>query len=178
MTSSRIHNRVLAFAALVLAGILSLAAMPAWAHDELLGADPADGAHLDALPAEIALTFSGVLLDEPGATDIVVTDAAGTDLTDGDPVLDGTRVRQALQGAGSGPVTVLWRVVSSDGHPISGQYAFTVGEGGATFTPAPGADMAGTDATWLLWVGGIAVVCVVGIVLVVVLSRKRAPRED
>jgi methionine-rich copper-binding protein CopC len=93
------------------------AGAPAWAHDELIGADPATGARVDALPAEITMTFSGVLMDEPGATDVVVTDAAGTDLTSGDPVIDGTRLTQQLSGSAAGEVTVIWRVVSSDGHP-------------------------------------------------------------
>jgi hypothetical protein len=47
------------------------------------------------------MTFSGVLMDEPGATHVVVTDAAGTDLTDGDPVIDGTRLTQPA-GSGAG----------------------------------------------------------------------------
>ena len=123
----------------VLVGLLAaigivFAGAPAWAHDELIGSDPAVGAQVDALPAEITLTFSGVLLDEPGATDVVVTDAAGTDLTSGDPVIDGTRLTQQLGGSAVGEVTVIWRVVSSDGHPVSDRFTFSV-SGGGTDTP-------------------------------------------
>ncbi len=78
-------------------------------------------AEVGTLPAQITMTFSGVLMDEPGATQVVVTDAAGASLTDGDPTLDGTHLTQGLAGNASGPVTVTWRVVSSDGHPVSGQ---------------------------------------------------------
>ncbi|MFG6477092.1 copper resistance protein CopC [Microbacterium sp. P06] len=106
------------------------------AHDQLVSTDPSADAVLDALPSEITLGFSAELLGDGGANVVEVTDAAGTALADGPAVVDGTFVTQALTGAASGPITVLWRVVSSDGHPISGEFAFTV-EGAAVPTPEP-----------------------------------------
>ena len=50
------------------------------------------------------------------------------------PLVEGTVVTQPLSGAASGLVTVLWKVVSSDGHPISGEFGFTVT---APPTPTP-----------------------------------------
>ena len=44
----------------------------------------------------------------------------------GAPVVADTVLTQPLAGEASGVVTVLWKVVSSDGHPISGEYSFTV----------------------------------------------------
>ena len=123
-----------AAAALLLAMGGLLVAAPASAHDELVSTDPAADTAVDALPAELTLTFSGELAADPGATELQVTDAAGTSLADGDPVVQGTAVTQPLTGEASGPITVLWKVVSSDGHPISGQYAFTVS---APPTPTP-----------------------------------------
>jgi len=107
-------------------------ATPASAHDELVSSDPAADATLDALPAEITLTFSGLISTEAGANEIAVTDASGTSLVDGAPTVSDTVVTQKLTGAASGAITVLWKVVSSDGHPISDQYSFTV-----TGAPAP-----------------------------------------
>ena len=115
-----------AAAALLLVTGGLLAAAPASAHDELVSTDPAADSTLATLPAELTLTFSGELATDQGATELQVTDAAGTSLGDGAPVVEGTSVTQALTGAASGPITVLWKVVSSDGHPISGQYGFTV----------------------------------------------------
>ncbi|MFT4051578.1 MAG: copper resistance protein CopC [Microbacterium sp.] len=185
MSSQGVHTvrrsrfRRAAIAALVAA--LALVASPAWAHDELIGSDPAAGSHLDELPAELTLTFSDVLLDEPGTTEVVVTDAAGTSLTSGDPVLDGTRLTQALEGEASGTVTVIWRVVSHDGHPVSDEFSFTVGEDTASTPTATLIDedplTVATDITWILWASG-AVVVAGGILLTVVLARKRHPRED
>ncbi len=183
--SHRIHNSPrtpFAAALAVLLGLaLALVATPASAHDELIGSTPAADAQIDALPAELQLTFSGVLMDEPGATQLVVTDAAGTALAAGDPVLDGTRLTQPLAGSASGTVTVLWRVVSSDGHPVSGEFSFTVGDGSVaptgTQTPLPGPPMEAVDMTWIWWVLG-AVVVAGGILLVILLTRKRPSRED
>lgn len=127
-TPPRPLRRAIAAAAaallLSLGGVL--VASPASAHDELVSTDPAADAVLDALPPQLALTFSGELATDPGATELQVTDAAGTSLADGDPLVEGTTVTQALSGAASGVVTVLWKVVSSDGHPISGEFAFSV----------------------------------------------------
>ena len=123
-----------AAAALLLAAGGLLVASPASAHDELVSTDPAADTSLEALPAQLTLTFSGELATDPGATELQVTDASGAVLSDGDSVVEGTVVTQPLSGAASGLVTVLWKVVSSDGHPISGDFAFTVT---APPTPTP-----------------------------------------
>lgn len=161
---------------------LTSVASPASAHDELIGSDPAADAHLDAVPQELQLTFSGLLLDEPGATQVVVTDAAGAALTVDDPVLDGTRLTQGLTGSASGTVTVVWRVVSSDGHPVSGEFSFTVGEAEAT-TPTPTASPApaapvedGSRVGWIVL--GIVAIGLLGALVAVLLRRARNARED
>ncbi len=201
MLSHRVHTfrsfLLGLFAALL--GVLSLAiASPAWAHDELIGASPSANAQVDAVPSAITMTFSGVLIDQPGATQVVVTDAAGTSLTAGTPTLDGTRLTQQLAGTASGPVTVIWRVVSSDGHPVSGQYTFTVAGAasdatpGATSTPAtpatPGATASPSAAVpisadagvpafvWALL--GIVALAALGGLVAVLVRRARATPED
>lgn len=181
VSSSRIHKRLIA-ALGVLAGLaVATIASPAFAHDELLSTDPDSGAVLEALPETLTLTFSGVLLAGEGATDVVVTGADGSDLTAGEPVLDGVRVTQPLTGAASGTVAVAWRVVSSDGHPISGEFAFAVGDAStpATTPPSPG-DEAGDEAGDELlpvWIG-VGVIVVAGGVIALLLTRRRPSHED
>lgn len=120
----------------VITGLLSLAlltpAAPAWAHDELIGTEPADGAVLTTSPTELRLTFSAELLDV-GST--VVLTSAGTPATL--PVtVDGVEVTATVpESLAPGEHTVAWRVVSGDGHPIQGTFAFTVGPG--TDSPSP-----------------------------------------
>ena len=150
--SHRIHtprpfSAATALLALIVGFALTLVASPAVAHDELIGSSPAAGSEVDALPAEITLTFSGVLIDGAGTTQIVVTDASGADITGGDPVLDGTKVTQPLAAsAAPGLVTVVWRVVSSDGHPASDQFTFTVA-GGSGASPEASASASSPAAT-------------------------------
>jgi methionine-rich copper-binding protein CopC len=117
---------------LAMAGLL-MAAAPASAHDQLVSTDPVADSTLDALPAELTLTYSADILAEPGATLVQVTDATGADIADGDPVVSGATVTQALTPGATGAVSVVWKVVSSDGHPIDGAFGFTV----AAAEPAP-----------------------------------------
>ncbi|MEV7825873.1 copper resistance CopC family protein [Microbacterium enclense] len=139
MTSSQAPRRrtlpAVLTTVLLAAAALLIPALPAAAHDELIGTDPAPDAVLETLPEQITLSYSADVLTDAGATVIEVTDAAGTALTDGAPEVSGSEVTQALAGPASGTVTVQWRVVSSDGHPIDGEFAFSVPE--STPTPAP-----------------------------------------
>lgn len=185
VTSSGLRPRWIAALGALVGALLISTASPASAHDELLGTDPAAGATVAALPSEVVLTFSGVLLTGDGATQVVVTDAAGADLTAGDPVVDGVRVTQPLTGDASGAVQVAWRVVSSDGHPISGQFVFSVGESASTTpattsptptAPAPAAQAAADDLT-AVWVA-VGIVVIVGGLIGLLLARRRPPRED
>nr|BFF11089.1 hypothetical protein GCM10025699_23920 [Microbacterium flavescens] len=69
-----------------------------------------------------------------------MTDASGTSLLDGAPTAQDNVLTQPLAGEASGEITVLWKVVSSDGHPISGEFAFTVAPAPTptdTATPTP-----------------------------------------
>ncbi|MBD8023888.1 copper resistance CopC family protein [Microbacterium gallinarum] len=136
--------RVLALAAalLVAFALLLVPASPAHAHDELIGSSPSADSTVEGVPAQLALTFSGAIATDAGASEVAVTDAAGTSLIDGAPTAQDNVLTQPLTGEASGEITVLWKVVSSDGHPISGRFAFTVTPAStptptATGTPAP-----------------------------------------
>jgi methionine-rich copper-binding protein CopC len=120
-----LNLRALAVSAVALLLGLTIHASAAQAHDVLLSSTPAEGETLSAVPTEVRLTFNNDILDLNAA--IVLTDAEGTVLTEDPPVVDGTEVALPLpDGVPAGVWTVTWRVVSSDGHPISGTYDFTV----------------------------------------------------
>ncbi|MDF9716665.1 copper resistance protein CopC [Nocardioides sp. ChNu-153] len=149
MTGSRtVVLRLLAAAlaiALLLLAPLGLAA-PAQAHASLVASTPEDGATLEGAPTEVALQFSG---EVRAPAYVVVTGPAG-DVVDGDPVIDGDTVTQPLGDGIEGGYTIAYRVVSEDGHPISGQLTYQVGTGGpAAQDPAGAGDAAepGADAT-------------------------------
>ena len=111
-------------------------AVPASAHDVLRSTDPADGTVVDRLPDRVVLTF-----DEPAlaiGTEVVVTGPAGP-VSDGPPQLVDAEVRQPVRAGPAGRYTVLWRVTSADGHPVSGTFAFTTQQGSAASpTAMPG----------------------------------------
>jgi len=117
--------------------VLGLAA-PASAHDTLVASDPADGSTVETLPAELTLTYSAELIDAGTGTAVAVTSPSGADVTAGSPTVSGAVVTVPLaEPAEAGAYTVTWRVVSSDGHPVDGTYAFTVT---APSTPIPSAE--------------------------------------
>lgn len=187
--------------ALVAALLLALLALlahpsPASAHDELLGSDPAADSTVDALPAQLTLTFSGVIAPDAGASEVQVTDASGAELTDGVPTAQDNVLTQDLAGEASGAVTVLWKVVSSDGHPISGQFSFTVA-GAPTPTdtasptptatqtiapspsettapaPTPGPPASAADMTPWIIAGIVLLLLVIAAIVYLVASRSR-----
>ncbi len=132
----------IALAATLLAAFLVLfSPLSASAHDALVSSSPEADGSVETVPTELTLTFSAKLIDGEGATEVVVTDPSGDAVTDGAATVDGAIVTQPLRGTGpAGEYHVIWKVVSSDGHPTSGEYSFTVtvGDSGtAAPTAAP-----------------------------------------
>jgi methionine-rich copper-binding protein CopC len=111
---------------------LALVSVPAAAHNELIGSDPADEATLDTAPTQVVLEF-----DQPVQTDfglVAVLDATGVHHEQGGPEVVGSTVTQALGALEPGTYETSYRVGSADGHPITGTLTFTVA--GPRSTPA------------------------------------------
>lgn len=115
-------------AALVLGTGLTLAvASPAQAHDELVSSYPEADTTVPESPAEITLSFSGELIAgmQSAAVEVIAPD--GQNIATDPPSADATSITQHLAAdPPAGMFTVRWKVVSSDGHPISGEYTYTV----------------------------------------------------
>jgi len=146
---------------------------PAQAHDSLESSTPADGSTVSAMPAKIELTFDHT----PIAINSIVRveDATGTDQADGPVQILDNQVSQPVKpGAPEGKYTVVWRVVSSDGHPIEGTFTFTAG--GPNTAPAAATPAAAASSRLpgqLVVVGIIAAVLVIGLVVAGVVIRRR-----
>ncbi|RBP62911.1 hypothetical protein DFO66_11215 [Brevibacterium sanguinis] len=126
MTRTQWSALRLGFVALLVAAMSVLAFAPASAHDQLVSSNPEDGAKLDQQPEWIEMTFSGEV-QEVGSE--VKVEIDGTDVSAGELAVDGTKLTVALpDNLKPGEYTVIWRVVSSDGHPISGEYGFTIND--------------------------------------------------
>jgi len=96
------------------------------AHDQLIGSGPADGSRIATFPSEVSLEFNNEPLDLGASIVVVDTDDRdyATRLT-----FDGTVVSTQLDAApADANYQVRWRVVSSDGHVISGAFDFAVGD--------------------------------------------------
>jgi len=114
-------------AALAAPGLLTLAAAPASAHNVLVGTNPPADRTLAEPLDQVTLTFDDVVLDlggEGGGTALDVTGPDGTHHATACPSVVDTTVSAPVALGEAGTYTVAYRVVSADGHPISGRYQF------------------------------------------------------
>ncbi|MDX6741859.1 copper resistance protein CopC [Actinocorallia sp. A-T 12471] len=138
--------RAVAAVALAAAATAGPIAAPASAHTSLSGTSPEDGSVVPA-PESIMLTFAdSVILPQA-----VVTDAEGKEVG-GKPKLKSDKVTVPVRKPlAPGLHHVSWRAVSPDGHPIQGEFSFTV-EGQAAQTAAPASaqeEDEGRSWTWI-----------------------------
>jgi copper transport protein len=132
------------------AAILAPSTGPVAAHNTLLSSDPADGATLDVGPSAITWNFDKpVPLDSMTVTLIDVT-GARTELAGSTHGAAGdSQVITPLPRL-DGEVSVRWRLVGADGHPITGRVTFTIAATSATPTPGgvtPSTSSTGPSAT-------------------------------
>lgn len=125
--------------ALLVGALVMLAGMgPALAHAQLLDSTPQDGAVLARAPEQVDLTF-----DEPVRA---IAGAGSWVGSDGVPHEVRTHARDEHvlvdlpAEVPDGTSTLTYRVISADGHPVSGTVTFSVG------TPAVGTSSHGTPA--------------------------------
>jgi methionine-rich copper-binding protein CopC len=132
---------VLGTVALVAASVLGLAA-PALAHNYLISSTPKSGETLAKLPPRFIITTNEGLLDLSGhgaGFAFEIKDAAGKFYGDGCVTVDGPSMSIAPAIGAAGKYTVIWQIVSADGHVVSNQYPFTWSPSGS-FTPAKATD--------------------------------------
>ena len=110
---------VLAVAALpTLAG-----AVPAAAHARLIATDPAGGATVERPPDRVLLTFSERIESTFAGVQVFGPDRERVD--SGQPRVEGEQVNVPLQPlTQAGRYTVVFRIISGDGHPVKSQFNF------------------------------------------------------
>lgn len=100
-----------------------MGASPVQAHDTIVSVTPEDGGQVEVAPEQAVLTFSGQLTDV--APQAVVQQ--GDTVIEADAVsIDGYDLIVPLPKLEAGDYSILYSVVSSDGHRIEGQTTFTV----------------------------------------------------
>jgi methionine-rich copper-binding protein CopC len=116
----------------VFTGLLTLllTIQPAYAHTKLVSASPAAESTVENWPTQIILEFDEELqnLGPEKANFLVVNNSVGDQISETDELVDGNKLTVTLApNEIKGPVLVYYRVVSTDGHPVEGEYKFTYG---------------------------------------------------
>lgn len=111
------------------------AAGTAAAHTALVSSDPAEQSSAPVPPTAITLTFN----EDINATfaNVVLNDSAGRNWISTTPQIQGPTLTVTV-GPGqppNGEYTVGYRVLSADGHPVSGSYTFTIDADSAVKAP-------------------------------------------
>lgn len=151
--------------------------MPAQAHTSLISSDPTEGARLDAAPEQIVLTFSESVR-QPSEASLV---ADGKVVTTEFSVTGPRLVVEPPADAPDGSYQLNYRVVSADGHPITGTLAFSVGETAAVVSEDDEAvetspNSTQDDSPWsppVLLGGAVAVVVLAAIAALLLRGRPR-----
>jgi copper resistance protein C len=177
-------RRLLAVGAFALAALLG-SASPALAHNVLVGSDPADGAQLRTGPQEVRLTFDQPVKEGDEYNAVTVVGPKGEHWAAGPVRVEGSAVIVPVRELGpAGGYAVGYRVLSSDGHPVSGKVGFqltTAGNGTPEQQPqrteqAPAAPEqesgSGGMPIWP-WITGAVVVVALGLVLALRLGRPK-----
>ena len=186
-------------AALAIAGVLALAG-PASAHNQIVSSTPSPGQTLTALPAQFSIETNEALLDIGGTGRgfaFEIQDAAGKFYETGCvSIVDDNMFTAARLGA-AGAYTVIYQLVSADGHTVSGRIPFTwapsgdaavtrgvsspPGCHGAAGPTKPDANGGGSEASRdstvpladILWIGGIIVAVALAVIITLVLVTRR-----
>jgi hypothetical protein len=143
---------------LAVVGALALAAPAAHAHAELTSATPAEHAVLATPPTTVRLTFTEDLM--PGFAKVTLAVAGGTPKSLGVKIDGRTLTASVPTRASAGRWVTAYRVVSVDGHTVTGTIPFTVrttsttpstprstASSTATSTAAPSPSLPTTGAT-------------------------------
>ena len=177
----------------LLAAIFAAAAPAASAHNLLVSSSPAADSVLPEAPGSIELVFDQDIKDFQPKIAITITGHDPIEIT---PAIDGPTVTADLSTAelpawraGDSPVSwrVGYRVVSADGHPVTGLLNFSVGSGPAptidagdqspTAAAAAASDAATTDngsVRWWIIGGGLLLIGAVIALTWAVRQRRRA----
>lgn len=115
-----------------------LFANPASAHAAVVDSNPVDGAKVTAIPAQFEIRLNEKV--KPPAY-LVVTDEQGRRFNSQQVTVDDKTVTSAAVATGAvGTLTMAYRIVSSDGHPVSGKITFEVNENSAERQSADSAE--------------------------------------
>lgn len=126
--SRRFHIRNLTKVIALTAAFLVAAPLPAQSHTGLVSSNPADKATVQTLPTEISLTFNESLMTIGGkqVSKFTLHDPKHQLMKLGALNVTGPTISAKVldQSADAGTYKIYFRVISADGHPVSGIISF------------------------------------------------------
>jgi hypothetical protein len=162
-----------------LAGTLLFCTAPAAsAHSVLLGTTPKASSQVPSAPDSVVLVFNEMPRARFSAIHVVGPDGARRD--SGSVRVVNDSVTQMLGGTRpAGTYTVDWRVISADGHPVSGQFTFRAAAAAAPLaavqsvvpTASAKGKSGGSGGTLVVV---IAVIAVIALAVAAFVWRRRA----
>ncbi|WP_199730303.1 copper resistance CopC family protein [Amycolatopsis panacis] len=178
--------------ALAITGLALLGtATPALAHNVLISSDPGNGASVAKGPAKVTLTFDQYVQDAD-VNQIAVTGPGGGQWAEGPVTVTNNVLSAPLRPLGpAGKYTIGYRVLSADGHPVSGEIPFTLTTAG-TGTPAnidaakaagapaaaPSSDSSSTGVPIWVWIAGAVVLLAIGMTVALRTGREPGTEKD
>lgn len=105
------------------------------AHASVIGSTPQDGSTVTEQPGAFSVVLNEEIINVPGAESpnlMQLQDAAGRYYGDGCTAVDGDTISLDAELGAAGDYTLVYQVVSADGHTVSGETGFA-------FEPADGA---------------------------------------
>ncbi|MGH3756589.1 copper resistance CopC family protein [Actinophytocola sp.] len=163
-------------AVLVLVGLTLLGlATPAVAHNSLVGSNPADKATVRSSPSNIELTFDQPVQKGDGLNTISVAGPSNTGWKTGPVNVASNVVSASLDELGpAGAYRISYRIVSADGHPVSGELEFTLANAGSgtSTTTATAEEQDGGLPIWV-WIVGAVVVLGAGLTVAMRIGGKQ-----
>jgi copper resistance protein C len=169
-------SRLAGLGGAVVVACLALVAVatPASAHNTLIGSTPKNGATMDTGPSAVELTFDQPVQAGRDLNSIAVIGPDNGHWEAGPAQVASNVVNAPVRPLGpAGVYRIGYRVLSADGHPVSGELTFTLTSPGtgsplpADQLPGPVDSAAGTSEgvpVWV-WLAGAAVLLGVGLVL-------------
>lgn len=144
------------------AALVALGIAPANAHSQLISTSPVDNSSVAAPPADVRFTFNEDLLN---LSTVAIIDEAGNVVTSASVTPNGNElVLPWPTELRSGKWQVSYRVVSADGHPVSGAITFAIGESAPVQEEETPSASGNSVTMWL--VGGAGIVLIAGVLAV------------
>lgn len=118
--------------------LLGLGIAPASAHNAFVSSNPTADSVVTEQPGTFLITTNDALLEAGGTANAIQVRGPGAEplyYGEGCMTVEGASLTTPVTLGQPGEYTVIWQVVSADGHPINGEFSFT-------WQPAEGQELA------------------------------------